>query len=103
MEQGLQAQLLAQDFQLSKAQLETYSWKRRAAILQLKLDSQQEDALHLQQFQRVLATELRHQQQAANTRESQHIAVHVSCGINHAYMAEYVEKLLDRHMEMIEH
>lgn len=78
VESKLQAQLLAQDFQLSKAQMETQSWKRRSAILQLKLDSQEEDGLHLLQFQAVLTTELQHKQQALRDQESQHKAVLVS-------------------------
>lgn len=55
--------------------METQSWKRRSAILQLKLDSQEEDGLHLLQFQAVLTTELQHKQQALRDQESQHKAV----------------------------
>jgi hypothetical protein len=48
VERDLGMQLLTQDFQLSKAQLDVYNWKRRAAMLQLKLESRQEDLGHLQ-------------------------------------------------------
>ena len=80
-EREAQAQLLVQDFQLSKAQLEVHTWKRRSALLQLKLDSQQEDANHLQQFRSVLTEELHQQQQSLQKKESQHKAVLVSCNI----------------------
>lgn len=63
VERELQTQLIALDFQTSKAQLEVYQWKRRSAMLQLKLDSQQEDTNHLQEFWNVLSKELQRQRQ----------------------------------------
>jgi len=49
-ERSLGSQILTQDFQVSKAQLDVFQWKRRAALLQLRLESQQEDLDHLQVF-----------------------------------------------------
>ena len=46
-ERDLEAQLLAQDFQLSAAKLDVQQWKRRCAVQQLRLDSLQEDMDHL--------------------------------------------------------
>lgn len=71
MERDLQTQVLALDFQASKAHLEVHQWKRRAAMLQLKLDSQCEDGLCAQQYSNILSREVHRQQHAVKAAERQ--------------------------------
>ena len=57
----MEAQLLAQDFQLSAAKLDVQQWKRRCAVLQLRLDSLQEDMDHLKSQHTLLLAEFGNQ------------------------------------------
>jgi hypothetical protein len=66
----LGSQILTQDFQLSKAQLDVFQWRRRAAVLQLKLESQQEDLDHLQVYHKILSAEFASQEEALKATET---------------------------------
>lgn len=70
-EHELQTQILLQDYQVSKAQLDVFQWKRRAAILQLRLDSQSEDTNHFQAAYKCLMEELKRQYKDSHWHEAQ--------------------------------
>lgn len=70
-------QMFTQELQLSKLHLEMYRWKQRSAILQLTLDSQQEDANHFQILHGAVVKQLEQYSKECSELKSQCLCLQV--------------------------